>query len=64
MEPYHLYVQIRKTKFHHNDEISLRNISQASHQPNHGMHNENQKNDINSLKYLCNEMDYLKENQH
>ena len=64
MEPYHVYIQIKKIEFHYNDEILLRNISQASQQPNHGMHNENQKNDIKSLKYLYNEMDYLKENQH
>ena len=64
MEPYHLYIQIRKIDFHRNDEILLRNISQASQQPNHGMHNENQNNDIKSSKDLCNEMDYLKENQH
>ena len=42
----------------------LRNISQANQQPNHGMHNENQKNDKKSLKDLCNEMNCLKENQH
>ena len=60
VEPYHLYIQIRKTKFYHNDEILLRNISQASQQPNHGMHNENQKNDIKSSKKLCNETNYLK----
>ena len=64
MEPYHLYIQIRKTEFYNNDEILLRNISQANKQPNHGMYNENQKNDIKSSKDLCNEMDYLKENQH
>ena len=45
MEPYHLYIHIRKTEFHHNDEILLRNISQANEQPNHGMYNENQKNE-------------------
>ena len=64
MEPYHLYIQIRKTDFYRNDEILLRNISEANQQPNHAMYNENQKNDIKSSKDLCNEMDYLKENQH
>ena len=64
MKPYHLYIQIRETEFYHNDEILLRNISQANQQPNHGMHNENQKNEITSSKDLCNETDYLKENQH
>ena len=63
MDPCHLYIQIRKTKFYHNDEILVRNISQANQQPNHGMYNENKKNDIKSLKYLCNEMYYLKENK-
>ena len=62
MEPYHIYIQIRKTEFHYNDETLIRNVSQANQQPNRGMYNENQKNDINSLKDLCNEMDYLKEN--
>ena len=64
MERYHVYIQIRKTKFYHNDEILLRKISQASQQPNHVMYNENQNNDIKSSKDLCNEMDYLKANQH
>ena len=64
MKPYHIYIQIRRTEFYHNDEILLRNISQANQQPNHGMQNENQKNAINISKDLCNEMDYLKENQH
>ena len=62
MEPYHIYIQIRKIEFYHNDEIMLRNISQANRQPNQSMYNENQKNDIKSSKDLCNEMDYLKEN--
>ena len=64
MEAYHIYLQMRKTEFYHNDEILLRKISQSSQQPNHDMYNGNQKNDIKSSKYLCNEMDYLKENQH
>ena len=64
MDPYHLYIQMRKTKFYHNDEILPRKIPQSNQQPNHAMYDENQKNDIKSLKYLCNEMDYLKENQH
>ena len=64
MEHYHLYIQIRKTEFYHNDEILLRNIYQANQQPNHAMYNENQKNNIKSSKDLCNEVDYLKGNQH
>ena len=64
MEPYHIYIQIRKIEFCHNNEILLKTISQASQRPNHGMYNENKKKDIKSSKYLCNEMDYLKENQH
>ena len=60
METYHLYIQIRKTKFYDNDEILVRKNSQSNQQPNHGMYNENQKNGIKSSKDLCNEMDYLK----
>ena len=55
---------MKKIEFYHNDEILLRNISQANQQPNHGMYNENKKNDTNSSKDLCNEMDYLKEIKH
>ena len=51
MEPYHFYIQIMKTEFYHNDEILLRKIYQANQRPNHGMYNENQKNNINSSKY-------------
>ena len=60
MEPYHHYIQIRKTKLYHNDEILLKNISQSNQQTNHGTYNEKKKNDIKSSKGLCNEMDYLK----
>ena len=58
MDPYHFYIQMRKTEFYHNDEILVRKISQANKRPNHGMYNELPKNDIKSSKYLCNEMDY------
>ena len=63
MEPYHIYIPMRKTKFYHNDEILLRNFYQVNHQPNRGMYDENEKNHIKSSKDLWNEMDYLKENQ-
>ena len=49
MEPYHFYMKI---DVYHNDEILLRKISQPNQEPNHGMYNENQKNDIKSSKYL------------
>ena len=50
-------------EFYHNDAILLRKISQVKEPPNLGMYNECQKNDLKSSKDLCNEKDYLKENQ-
>ena len=52
MDPYHFYIQMRKTKVYHNDGILVKKISQANQQPNHGMYDENQKNGIKSSKDL------------